>query len=94
MTEIAHVANVFDAVILPLIGIVTLVLAKFSTSEAGRQAERLFLATLVVMTIITLRTVVACDDAWLVHTTTLATMVVGALVVPSQEPLPERGTVG
>lgn len=86
MTEFSYITSVIESAILPLISAVALILAKFSHGEAARHAERHFLAALVVMTIITLRTVITCEDVWLVHTATLATMIVGALVVPSQEP--------
>ncbi|MCG8652130.1 MAG: hypothetical protein MI861_19985 [Pirellulales bacterium] len=85
MTEITYLASVVDAIILPILGITALMFAKFSGGEAARLAERQFLATLVVMTLITIRTVVRCDEVWLVHTTTLAIMIVGALIVPNQK---------
>ncbi len=86
LTDFTYVASIVNAIILPLFAVAALILAKFSHGEAARQAERQFLATLVIMTIITVRTVITCDDVWLIHTATLATMIVGALVVPSQDP--------
>ena len=85
MTEIFYLTAILNGLLLPLIAGVTLVIAKLSRGEAARRAERQFLATLVVMTMITLRTVITCDDVWLVHTATLGIMIVGALVIPSQE---------
>ncbi len=86
MPEISYLINLLDAVVMPLVALATLALAKFSQGEAARRAERQFLAMLLVMTVITLRTVITCDDAWLIHTATLGTMIVSALVVPSQQP--------
>lgn len=85
LTEIHYIASVLNALVFPLIAGVILAIAKLSSGEAARRAERQFLATLVVMTIITLRTVIMCDEVWLVHTATLAIMIVGALIVPSQQ---------
>lgn len=85
MTEIFYLTAILNGLLLPLIAGATLVIAKLSRGEAARRAERQFLATLVVMTMITLRTVITCDDVWLVHTATLGIMIVGALVIPSQE---------
>ncbi len=84
MPDLSHITQILDAVMLPLIGGTSLLLAKFSIGEAARLAERHFFATLVVITCVTLRTVIACDEVWLVHTTTLATMIIGAFVVPGQ----------
>ncbi len=85
LTEFSYLIGVLDAIVLPLITLVVLTLAKFCQGEAGRRAERQFLAMLVVMTVITLRTVITLDDSWLLHTSTLATMIVASLVVPNQQ---------
>ena len=85
MTEIFFLSGLMNGLLLPIVAGTTLVAAKLKVGEAARRAERQFLATLVVMTIITLRTVITSDDVWLIHTATLAIMIVGALVVPNQE---------
>jgi len=85
LTEIFYLTALLNGLLLPAIAGATLVVAKLSRGEAARRAERQFLATLVVMTMMTLRTVITCDDVWLVHTATLSIMIVGALVIPSQE---------
>ncbi|MFK8111034.1 MAG: hypothetical protein AB8B91_02465 [Rubripirellula sp.] len=72
-----------DAIILPLIGGLALLVAKLSQGESKRWAERQFFVVLVAITLVTLRTVIHCDEVWLVHTTTLASMIVGSLVIPS-----------
>ncbi|WP_145177786.1 hypothetical protein [Rubripirellula lacrimiformis] len=74
-----------DAILLPLMGSVALVFAKMTQGEAARWAEKQFFAALVVITIVTVRTVIMCDETWLLHTATLATMIVGALVVPGYD---------
>ena len=85
MPDLPQVITMVDAVFLPLLGIWALIWSKICHGEQARRAERQFLLTLVVITIVTLRTVINCDDVWLVHTITLSVMIVGALVVPSQD---------
>lgn len=85
MSDLPQIAEFIEAIVLPLIGGFMLLLAKFSEGDAARRAERQFFAVLLVFTLLTLRTVIMCHDYWLVHTATLATMIVGALVIPSQE---------
>ena len=59
--------------------------AKFSQGDAARWAERQFFVVLVVITAVTLRTVIACHEIWLIHTTTLGSLIVSALVIPSHD---------
>lgn len=84
MPDLPHITEIMDAILLPLIGSLSLFTAKLTQGEAARWAERQFLAALVVVTIVTLRTVIMCDEVWLLHTTTLGTMIVGALMIPGQ----------
>ena len=85
LMDLPQMTQIVDAIILPLIGAIALFFAKFSHGEAARWAERQFFTVLVVITLVTLRTVITCDDAWLVHTATLGTMIVGALALPGQD---------
>ena len=85
MQELSQIIALFDAVLLPLIGGVTLFLSKVSSGETARWAERQFLAALLVITLVTLRTVVHCEDTWLIHTITLSVMIVGALKIPDHD---------
>ncbi|NND96302.1 MAG: hypothetical protein HKN47_03105 [Pirellulaceae bacterium] len=85
MTDLPQLVSMVDVIVLPLLGIWSLVWSKVRQGEAARRAERQFLLTLVVITIVTLRTVINCDDVWLVHTITLAVMIVGALAIPNQD---------
>ena len=85
VTDLPQIAQILDAVLMPLIGGTSLLFAKFSSGEAARRAERYFFAILVVITGITLRTVIQCDEIWLLHTTTLGTIIVASLVIPSQD---------
>ena len=85
MPDPSQIAQIADTVFLPLIGSIALLTAKLSIGEAARKAERNFFAVLIVMTAITLRTVITCDEIWLVHTTTLSLMIVGSLMIPSQD---------
>jgi hypothetical protein len=90
--DLPHIAQILDAVTLPLIGSISLMLAKFSVGDTARVAERHFFAILVVITGVTLRTVIICDQTWLLHTTTLGMLIVGALVIPSQESVTLKST--
>ncbi len=85
MSDLPQVVGMLDAVVLPLLGIWSLIWSKICQGESRRRAERQFLLVLVVITIVTLRTVINCDDVWLVHTLTLAMMIVGALAVPDPD---------
>lgn len=85
MSDLFYFTGLLNVLILPILAGTSLVLAKLCQGEAARQAERWFLATLVMMTISTIRTVANSDEVWLVHTATLATMIVGSLVIPSQQ---------
>ena len=84
MLDLAHITGMLDAIILPIVGGCSLLLSKISQGELARQWERLFLLTLVVITFVTLRTVTYCDETWLIHTATLAAMIVGSQLVPNQ----------
>ena len=85
MFEITQMVLMMDLIMMPMIGCGALIMSKVIRGEMARWAERQFLATLVVITLVTLRTVIHCDDVWLVHTTTLAVMIVGALLMPNLE---------
>ena len=85
MPYLTQIVLMLDAIIMPLIGCGALLMSKVSRGEMARWAERQFFATLVVITLVTLRTVIHCDDVWLVHTMTLSAMIVGALLIPNQD---------
>lgn len=85
MPDLSQITNLFDAIILPLVGAVALLLAKFSEGDAARWAERQFFAVLLVITIVTLRTVIRCDEVWLVQTATLGTLIICSMMIPSQD---------
>ena len=82
MFDLPQFTEIIDAIVMPLIGAIALLLAKLSQGDAARWAERQFFAALVVITLVTLRTVIVCNEFWLVHTATLGTLIVGALVIP------------
>ncbi len=84
--DFTKVALIVNAFVFPLLGVVLLLMSKLTAGAAARRAERRFLAALVVMTMVTVRTVMTCDDAWLLHTATLSILIVGALLIPSQDP--------
>ena len=84
MPDLLQMPHFVDAIILPLIGVWSLFHLKLAVGVAQRRAERQFFLALIVMTFITLRTVALCDDCWLVHTTTTAGMILGALLVPAR----------
>ena len=84
MAQLLFIASAFSALGLPVVAMVALLVAKLSTGDAARRAERRFLALLVVMTLVTTHTVMTQNAAWLIHTTTLGLMVIGSLWIPGQ----------
>lgn len=85
MSDLPQIVSMVDAIVLPFLGLMSLVWSKVSEGEVARFAEKQFLLSLVVITIVTLRTVIYCDDVWLVHTMTLSAMIVGALAIPNRD---------
>lgn len=83
--DLLQLAGFLNALICPMIGGSFLLISKLAEGEPARRAERRFLAALVVVTIMTVRTVIACDDAWLLYAVTLSIMIVGALLIPDQD---------
>lgn len=79
---------------LPIVGSVALGLSKLTSGPAARVAEHWFLGVLLAVTLITCRTVIMLDACWLVHTSTLGFMIVGALLLPDRESLDQRRFVG
>ena len=84
MPELATLTVLMEAMFVPAIGIVVLMLAKLTEGHQARKSERTFYVSLVIMTVITARTVALQDPCWLIHTGTLGMMVVGALTIPPQ----------
>ncbi|MEM6363130.1 MAG: hypothetical protein AAF745_01800 [Planctomycetota bacterium] len=82
--QLCFCGDVVSAIGLPAIAMVLLVASKLATSDAAPRAQRRFLIALVVMTIITARTVTTSEPTWLIHTTTLSIMIVGSLWIPDQ----------
>ena len=85
MPDLIQLFAVVDAIALPILGLWALLSTKLSVGEALRKAERRFLVALVIISLVTLRTVMRLDEVWLVHMLTLALMVLGVYLVPSRE---------
>ena len=86
MTDLVQIASLLDAIVLPLLGLFFLMSSKLAVGETAKLCQGQFILTLIVMTIVTIRTVIHADDqTWLLHTISLGLMVVAALVVPSRE---------
>ncbi len=85
MPELIQNAQTAGTLALPFIGLVTLMMSKLPTGAAARGAERRFIATLILVTVLAARTVIASDDAWLLHMMTLALMIVGSLSIPDHK---------
>ena len=83
--DLAQVTSLVDAIIFPFVGGLALLLAKLSRGEAARLAERRFFAVLLVITIVTLRSVITCHELWFIHTTTLGSLIVCSLLIPGQQ---------
>lgn len=84
MPDLFHLPYFASPILLPIIAVWTLVHLKLAVGEEMRSAERRYFVALIVMTVITLRTVVLCDECWFVHTATTAGMILGALLMPSR----------
>jgi hypothetical protein len=82
--DLSQITELMDAIVLPFIGGIALLLSKFREGDAARWHERQFFAVLVVIIIVTLRTVIYCDEVWFVHTTTLGALIIASLMIPSQ----------
>ena len=85
MPDLSQVVDLMDAIILPIIGVGALLLSKVCQGDVARHWERQFLFCLIVLTIVTLHTVIHCDDTWLIRTMTLGGMIIAPLMVPGQE---------
>lgn len=77
--------TVMGVFIVPVIGAFALFSAKLAQGDSIPKAQRRFLTCLVAVTLLTVRTVMYCDECWLIHMLTLAGMVVGAMALPDQE---------
>lgn len=67
----------------PLLAIASLFASKLTAGAVGRSVDRCFFALLVLQVVITIRTVIAMDTAWLTHMATLMVLIVGSVVIPS-----------
>lgn len=85
MFESVQLLALIDALALPILGIWALLATKLAVGDALRRAEKRFLFALVIITLVTMRTVLRLDEVWLIHTMTLAAMVLGVFLVPSRE---------
>ena len=85
MLDLSETLALVDAMGLPLLGLWALLATKLAVGEALRRAEKRFMIALVIITLVTMRTVLRLDEVWIVHTLTLALMVLGVFLVPSRE---------
>jgi hypothetical protein len=85
MTDLVQCLAIVDVIALPLLGLCALLATKLSIGESLRRAERFFIVALVVISLVTLRTVSRLDEVWLIHSVTLALMILGVFMVPSRE---------
>ncbi len=69
-------------VLIPLVGLFTLLHAKLSVGAAARRGERRFIAVLIGITAVTAMTATGAGEGWLLHAGTLAVMIVGGLALP------------
>ena len=85
MSNVLPLFGAMDVIVLPMLTALALLMSKVCEGDLQQKWEKHFLITLVVLTIVTIRTVIHCDDAWLIHTISLGAVIVAALVVPNQE---------
>ncbi len=87
MSDLPQILRIADAIVLPSIAIILLLISKIGRGELARWSEGQFYVALVVMTLVTLRTVVMQDGAWLVHTAALGITITIALTTnPVRKP--------
>lgn len=84
MAQFVFIASAVSALGLPMVALLSLLLAKLSTGDSARRAERRFLAVLVILSIVTAHTVMTQNVAWLIHTSTLGLVITGSLWIPGQ----------
>ena len=82
MFDLSQITCFIDAIMMPIIGGLALLIAKVSQGDRARWAEKQFFAVLVVITLVTLRTVITCHEIWLVHTTTLGALIICSMMIP------------
>jgi len=82
--DFLQLLQIFNAIVPPIVALSILFLSKVSHGELAKWSERQFYTALAVMTVITIRTVIRADDAWLIHTATLGLLVVGSLYVRTE----------
>ena len=85
MSDLVQCLALVDALALPPLGLWALLATKLSVGQSLRRAERSFIVALVVISLVTLRTAARLDEVWLIHTVTLALMILGVFMVPSRE---------
>jgi len=85
MDQLFFLGSVFSALGLPAVALIALLSSKLAIGPAATRAQRRFLACLVVVTVVTAKTVTTNDATWLIHTVTLSMMIIGALWIPGQD---------
>ncbi len=84
MADFVAFAIGMHALALPVFGVVVLLASKLSTRNK-QFAQAFFMASLTLVTLVTLRTVSQNDSAWLAHMLTLAVMILGAVWLPAMD---------
>ena len=85
MDSVSLLFTFVDFVALPGYCLCSLLATKLSIGDSLRRAEHRFLIALMIMSLVTLRTVTQLDDTWLVHSITLSGMILGVFLIPSRE---------
>lgn len=90
MPQWIAIMSFLEVLALPILAATTLGISKLTLGETAQAARRWFMGVLVAVTLITCHTVVTSDPCWLIHTTTLSMLFVGATLVPDRESLEDR----
>lgn len=85
MDQFAFLGTILNCLGIPAVAIVALLASKLSSGEAAVRAQRRFLVLLVIMSVVTARTVTTSEPTWLIHTLTLSIMIVGSLWIPASD---------
>jgi hypothetical protein len=91
MAEIIDRCGTLFPLTIPIIAVIGLWIARLANNDDMRShAERLFFVAFVIVAGGTLRTMVADDPCWLIHTTSLGVMIVGAVIPATEAPIVEE----
>jgi len=73
------------SLVVPVIGLTSMLVSRCSRADRWQRCDQWYFAALVLVTLTTVRTMLAQDPAWLIHGLTLGAMIVGGVAVPTPD---------